>query len=252
MRRCTIAIGVMAGVSPIALGGVVTLDFETEDDLISPLLNGEIVSSPTKFGELVNINGFGAHNLGAAIFDSTPKGPNTFGPDPDLLVGLGNILILQSPSSPSQSEVGIFDTPNDAIRGGTFVFSFMTAVEMRELTIIDVDADNHVLVTLLDSNGRTRIYDVPAGWSKDINSQGPNGYDTLDLTSLSDQTGEGGQTATGFEDDGFDGASVIFASVEMSGSGAIDNFTFNVVPAPGAATLLFAGIGIGAARRRRR
>ncbi len=252
MHRCAIAIGVMAGLSPISLGGVVSLNFDTEDDLISPLANGQLVSSPEKFGNLVNINGFGANTLGAAAFDSTPGGVNSGGPDPDLLVGLGNVLILQSMQNPNQSVAGIFDLPNDSPLGGTFVFSFMTEVEMREVTIIDVDAGNHVLVTLLDSGGRTRIYDVPAGWSNDIQTHGPNGYDTLDLTSLDDQLGEGGQTASAFEDDGFDSRGVVFVSIEMSGSGAIDNFTFSTIPSPGSVTLLLAGAGVGAVRRRRR
>ena len=53
-------------------------------------------------------------NLGAAIFLSTPGGPNDGGPDPDLLVDLGNVLILQSEDAPGQNAVpGVFDVPNE-------------------------------------------------------------------------------------------------------------------------------------------
>lgn len=252
MRRCAIAIGVMAGVAPLAQSGVVTLNFQTEDDLISPLVNGQRVSSPGMFGDLVAINGFGAHNLGAAVFNSSLKGPNTLGPDPDLLVGLGNVLILQSPSHAAQSVAGVFDTPNDAAGGGTFVFNFMSAVEMREVTLVDVDAGNHVLVTLLDESGRTRIYNVPTKWTRDVHAQGPNGYDTLDLTTLAPQLGEGGSVATSFEDAGFDAGRVIFVSIEMTGSGAIDDFSFVTVPSPGPATLALGASALAGLRRRRR
>ncbi|MEZ6244172.1 MAG: hypothetical protein R3B57_14150 [Phycisphaerales bacterium] len=251
MHRCAIAIGVMAGTAPLALSGVVTLDFQTEDDLISPLVNGEVVSSPSKFGEMVAINGFGAHNMGAAIFNSSFKGPNTLGPDPDLLVGLGNILILQSPDHPTQSVAGVFDTPDDAAKGGTFVFNFMDPVELMEITLIDIDAGNHTLVTLLDTSGRSRIYNVPQHWTKDRHSEGLNGYQVLDLTTLASQLGEGGATATAFEDAGFDATSVRFFSIEMTGSGGVDNLTFVSVPTPGAALLLGAG-GLSGLRRRRR
>lgn len=253
MERFAIALGVMTSVSSFALGGVVqTLDFETEDDFLTPLVNGQAVSSPSTFGHLVNINAFGVNNLGAAIFDTTPGGPNTGSQDPDLLVGLGNVLILQSKDAPTQSMPGIFDSPNDSLRGGTFMFDFINPVEMLSVKLIDVDADNDVLVTMIDMDGRTRIYSVPEGWSFDVDAQGPDGYDTLDLTTLSAQIGEGGATATAFEDDGFDAQRVSTVFFEFSGSGALDDVSFVVVPTPGVASLLALAGGASISRRRRR
>ena len=37
------------------------IDFETEDDFVTPLVNGQAISSPPFFGNLVSINGFGPH-----------------------------------------------------------------------------------------------------------------------------------------------------------------------------------------------
>lgn len=253
MERCVIAMGVVAMAASLtyAGAGVITLDFETEDDFITPLVNGQAISSPGSFGNIVNIDGFGVNNLGAAIFDSSLGGPNVGSQDPDLLVGLGNILILQSKTSPTQSLPGIFDAPNDAAQGGTFVFSFISAVEMLSIDLVDIDAGNHTLVTLMDGQGNSRIFDVPAGWTFDIHAQGPQGYGTLDLTSLAPQLGEGGQTATVFQDKGFDASGVVFMSVEMSGSGGLDNVAFTIVPTPGVATIMLTGAGLTIRRRRR-
>lgn len=252
MERFAIATGVLATACSLSLGGVVnTLDFETEDDFLTPLVNGQAISSPTTFGTLVNINAFGVNNLGAAVFDSSPAGPNAGGQDPDLLVGLGNVLILQSPDAPTQSLPGIFDSPNDALGGGTFVFDFIDPVEMLSVKLLDVDGGNEVLVTLVDTDGRVRIYSVPAGWSFDLNAEGPNGYDTLDLTTLSGQMGEGGSTATAFEDAGFDAQSVSTVFFEFSGSGGLDDVSFIAIPTPGAASLLALAGGASMLRRRR-
>ncbi len=253
MERFALAAGVLATACSLSLGGAVTtLNFDTEDDFLTPLLNGQAISSPTTFGALVNINAFGANNLGAAIFDTSFAGPNLGGQDPDLLVGLGNALILQSPDSPVQTVPGIFDAPNDALGGGTFVFDFINAVEMRSVKLLDVDGGNEVIVTMIDLEGAMRVYDVPASWSFDIDAQGPNGYDTLDMTTLAGQIGEGGATATATEDEGFDATRVTSVTFEFSGSGGLDDVSFVVIPTPGAATLLALAGGATLTRRRRR
>ena len=50
--------------------------------MATPLANGQDITTPPEFGNLVAIEGFGPHTFGAAIFDSTPGGPNAGGPDP--------------------------------------------------------------------------------------------------------------------------------------------------------------------------
>ena len=88
---CIIAVAVAcAG----AQAGFTTIDFST-DDSGDPLVNGQDIMSPDEFGALFSVSS-GGPNLGAAIFDSDPMGPNMGGPDPDLLVGLGNVMMLQS------------------------------------------------------------------------------------------------------------------------------------------------------------
>ncbi len=253
MERFALATGVLAAACSLSMGGAVTtLTFDTEDDFLTPLVNGQAISSPTSFGNLVNINAFGINNLGAAIFDTTIGGPNVGSQDPDLLVGLGNVLILQSPDAPTQTSPGIFDSPNDALHGGTFVFDFINPVEMRSVRLLDVDGNNEILVTMVDIEGRVRLYSVPSSWSNDINAQGPDGFDTLDLTSLSAQLGEGGASATAMEDDGFDALRVSTVFFEFAGSGGLDDVSFVVIPTPGAATLLALAGSATLGRRRRR
>jgi len=63
----------------------ITLDFQVEDDFTTPLVNGQDISTPAEFGALVSITSTGM-NAGAAIFDSTPAGPNDPSQDRDLLV----------------------------------------------------------------------------------------------------------------------------------------------------------------------
>jgi len=201
------------------------LDFETEDDFATILVNGQDVSTPPEFGTYVAIEGTG-NNQGAACFDSNPEGPNADGPDPDLLVGLGNVLILQSNNDPEQTEPGIFDTPNDSAAGGTLTFDFVFPSELSSIDLIDLcEGNQDAVVTLTDSKGRQRIYDVPGGWTTDIAADGPPGFGTLDLTTLDDQPGFM-TTATATEDPGFDAATVFQLTVWFESSGATDNLVF--------------------------
>ncbi len=227
----------------------ILIDFSTDDGGV-PLLNGQDISSPPEFGNLVNINGVpSAGNAGPAIFDSSFAGPNASGPDPDLIVGLGNILIVQDGGTTTQTVPGIFDTPNDDAGGGAILFDFLQPVTMESIDLIDINGNNQdVLLILTDSTGETRTYDVPSSWTKDIDVAGPNGFDTLDLTTLADQLGEGGSTATASETALFDPSNVIQMSVSFNGSGGLDNVRF--IPAPASAALFAIG-AIGFTRRRR-
>ncbi len=207
----------------------IVLDFETEDDGVTVLANGQDISTPPEFGVHVAISGSG-NNRGPAIFDSTPGGPNDPGPFPDsdldLLVDLGNLLILQE--DPNQSVPGFFNDPDDAETGGSLIFDFVEPVECQSVDLVDIDGGppaQCATVTLIDGSGLTRTYSVPAEWTSDLNFNGPPGYGTLDLTTLDPQPGFN-SVATASEDAGFDPSGVVRAEIALCASGAVDNFEF--------------------------
>ena len=207
---------------------LVQLDFDTQDDLVTPLVNGQDLSTPPEFGEVFAISSTGA-NAGPAIFDSTPGGPNDPSQDPDLLVGLGNLVILQNNQASAQAVAGIFDHPNDDQDGGTVVFTFVRALEPLSVDLVDIDqgAVQRASVELVDENGNTRFYDVPAGWTGDRQVNGPPGFKTLDLTTLLPQAGLV-SVATAIEDPGFDASSVVRLSVHFGSSGGLDDLALRM------------------------
>ena len=208
-----------------------SIDFST-DDQGNTLVNGQAIASPEEFGNLVSISASAA--TGAAIFDSTPGGPNTRPETEDLLVGLGNVLIVQSHVFPEQTTPGIFDTPSDATQGGTLFFDFVSPSRLESITLVDIDENANAEVRLTDTAGNARVYSVPNHWTND-GRVGPNGFAELDLTSLENQAGETDQLATAMEDPGFDANMVTQLQVTLFGSGAVDNLVF--VPEPSSAAL---------------
>lgn len=247
-------VAVLCGVvalSTTAFAAPIVIDFSTEDDFTTPLANGQEISTPPNFGRLFSLNSGAGRHEGLAIFDSGTNGPNKSGPDFDLLVGLGNILILQSPDHPRQGTPGFFDTPDDSEYGGEIFFDFYNPVEMLTIDLIDINTGQHeTYITLYDSAGRTRNFDVPSRWTRDVHTMGPNGYDTLALNSLLPQVGEGGSTATATQTAGFDPTAVVRMKVKFMGSGALDNVVF--VPEPGTLALLVLPLAALALRGRRR
>jgi hypothetical protein len=206
----------------------VLLDFETEDDGMSALVNGQDISTPPEFGTFVAISGTGP-NGGPAIFDSTPGGPNDPSQDVDLLVGLGNLLILQNdaPVSLVQTVPGIFDRPNDDADGGSLVFDFNAPAQPRSIDIVDIDPGqpNATTLVLTDVSGNLRTFTVPPGYTEDLVIDGPPGFRNIDLRSLAAQPGfTANVTAT--EDPGFDENQVVELRVNFGSSGAVDNFCF--------------------------
>ena len=209
----------------------VELTFEENDDgdpdnAGTALVDGQDISSPPEFGNVVSVASFGP-NLGAALFDSTPGGPNDPGPDRDLLVGTGNILILQNTTAPTQTVVGIYDTPNDDQDGGSITFDFPGPVEAHYIDVIDFDEEDvdGIQIVLTDGSGNTRTYVVPGGFTEDLLNDGPPGFRRLDLTTLATQPGFVAN-ATASEDPGFDPEDVINVTLNFGGPGAVDNFCF--------------------------
>jgi len=205
---------------------VVTIDFETEDDFLTALVNGQDLSPAQEFGRLLTVQGFGP-NLGAALFDTSPFGPNDPSQDRDLLVGLGNALVLQNSQVPAQTAPGIFDRPNDDQDGGTLAFEFSGQVELRSVDLIDIDAGpgGFAVVKAFDQAGGVRIFDVPPGWTGDIQVDGPPGFATLDLGTLAAQPGFG-SIASATQSPGFDASHVVRLEILLDSSGAVDNLRF--------------------------
>jgi hypothetical protein len=193
-----------------------TIGFETQDDGVTPLVNGQEIGS--------DLNGFFAittsgANAGAVTYSSDPGGDNTSSSDGDLLVDTGNLLILQNNNNATvlqQSVPGIFDTPNDDPEGGAIRFEFMVPAAPMSLQLVDVDNDgssNQVVLT--DVAGRQRTYTVPDEWTGD-RSEGEPGMGTLDLTTLNSQPGFG-SIATSSQDTAFDDQAVTCIEVRLAG-----------------------------------
>jgi len=202
----------------LALGGSATLDFEHGlDGLVT--FDGQALPGGSELGAFVRVTGTGS-NLGPALFDSSPAGPNRFSSDPDLLVGRGNVLILQDSLAGAQTYPGLYDRPDDDADGGVLHFDLARPAHPRSIALIDVDT-RAVRVRLIDDQGRERLYDVPPGWTGDRTTGAP-GIGTLDLTTLSPQPGHAA-TATAFESPTFDAEHVVRLTLELSGSGAVDD-----------------------------
>jgi hypothetical protein len=244
-------------IAPPPAGASFIIDFEY-DDSGNALGNGQIIDTEFSIDFTITSPDTGVSHLGPTIFDSTPGGPNAGGNDPDLLVGLGNILILQNTAYPANDGFFFFE-PNDEanfypLGYGTIVIDFVNSVELFSIDLIDVDKAVFIDVKLYDGSGRIRSYDVPEYWTHDVYLKpGANGYDTLDLTSLASQTGEGGGVARANETVGFDPRDVDRMELIIrgcKGSAGIDNIVY--APGPSALPVLLAGLaGLTAQRRRR-
>ena len=219
---------VLLGVQRIHLGvqcSLHVIDFETEDDGVTPLLNGQSVSTPPEFGRLVKITSAG-QNAGPSIFDSTPGGPNDPSINSDMLVGHGNMLLLQDNAHGSQSSPGIFSAPTDDPQGGDLIFDFLAPVDPRSILLADINPPPNQGATLFltDENGRTRTYAIDPGWTGTYGNAGPW---KLDLTTTQPQPGNGTpRWARATEDAGFLQNRVVKLVFRNTGYGAIDELTF--------------------------
>ena len=205
---------------------IVKIDFETEDDFLTPLFNGQDITPAGEFGIMLTFDGFPNSGAEAAIFDSDPAGPNASSSDPDLLVGTGNVLILQE--NLQQSSAGFYGRPDDDANGGHVDVVFEgSGASIRSLDLIDIDPgpSQNAQVKLTDLNGRIRDYFVPSGWTEDVSVHGAPGFRTLDLTTTALQPGFQAN-ATAQSDPLFDPNCVTRLRVQFFGSGALDNLIF--------------------------
>lgn len=262
MKSCVSRVAAVfcMAVASSAIAAPITIDFETEDDFTTPLINGQVID--TEFGNLLTITAPPTmSHLGLAIFDSNILTSY----DADLNTGTGNILILQDPDDPVISLTtngAVFSTPNDA---GTYedglpfsvFFNFLQPIKAISIDLIDIDSAS-LLVTLIDSKGFARAYNVPEDWTGDRSKNASvDGIKTLDLTAISAQAAEAGASgdpATVSTDAQFNDEDVRFLVVDYRGTGpsaGLDNLRFEVIPEPGTGILILAGATCFAARRRK-
>jgi hypothetical protein len=139
--------------------------------------------------------------------------------------------MLQDSSHGTQTVPGVFDVPNDDRDGGLLAFDFPRPVRPLSLELIDIDPGAAVttVVTLRDDAGRTRVYDVPPGFTEDRVNDGGSGIRVLRLDTLAPQPGFA-TTATAAEMPGFLSGRVVRIEVELGGSGAVDDLTYDPYP----------------------
>jgi hypothetical protein len=196
------------------------LDFELEDDFATPLGNGQRIDS--EFGRLVVISSSGA-NAGPATFDTTPGGPNDPALNDDMLIGHGNVLLLEDDwYAWAQSVPGFFDVVTDDPHGGDLILDFTAPVSPRSVLLIDINPppNRGASVTLVDEAGGRRVYSIEPGWTGTYGDAGPH---KLDLTTLDPQPGNGTpRLATATETPEFLQDRVVEIVVHLTGFGAID------------------------------
>jgi hypothetical protein len=206
------------------------LDFESDDDG-NPMAHGAMVDGEFDcLGAVYPIAITGSANPSgnntAAILNST-TGPAS--QDPDLLVGKGNILILQNDGNQTQCPPlsGVYCTHNDDENGGSLSLAFCVPAIPSSIVLVDIDGtDAASSVVLTDVNGKTRTYTVPGNWTGDKVTNFPElGWKLLDLTTLANQPGFA-STATASEQAGYDPAAVVQIVVTLGGSGGIDDLSW--------------------------
>lgn len=218
---------IAAGAAMLGAANAVVIDFEglstgtIVDNEFSPLVTFSTVS-----------NGSNNH---AVVFDSA----NPTGNDSDLgapfsdgvgaggPLSPGKILIVSEDARGVDCSSGVTCTPaDDEASGGAITMAFSQEVTFNGFNVFDVSDGN--------ASFTARFYDL---------------NDIL-ITSISAANGIGDNEYQAFSNLDING--VFKAVLEFTGSGAIDDLDFTVVPIPGALILMLSGLGLGGFVSRKR
>jgi len=202
------------------------LDFEgfPAGTIIDDEYEGITISATTNSGGSPNV---------AVVFDTE----NPTGGDNDLAAPFrassgsdfvesffpGNVLILQENDNCGSL---LCDVPDDDANGGTFFIQWDAPRILNSIDFFDIEANEAgapITITLATTNGILPSFTVPE-------TGGDNTWGRLDFGGIAD---------------------VIGLTVNLNGSGAIDNINF-AIPLPGVAWMFFPGLAVLAARVRRR
>ena len=114
---------------------------------LAPYPHGTIMNNQWNGVTISAVAGMGGANV-VTVFNSDLTGT----PDPDLEVGLGNLLTIPEDSIDANND-GLIDNPDDNQFGGLMIFEFDELVRVNDFTFVDQDINVLPTVTAYDSTG---------------------------------------------------------------------------------------------------
>ena len=231
---CSVTTSVYIGQNPplscVIADTICTIDFD-----LSVLQAGEIVTE--QFSNLgIHISGTGNQNLPNAVivFDSNDS---TQVHDPDLQVGLGNLLILPTDVIDANND-SLVDNPDDSQYGGTMTFLFDNPVDINSLVIVDQDDSNLPIINAYDSlNNLITSVTVPQMGDMSVQTIFLNASNVSKLEFISFAS-----VAIGPIDISCNGGS---HSATVNPTGGVSPYTYSWNTSPNQTTQTISGIGPG-------
>lgn len=232
--RITRAVVALAAIAFAGSANSVTLDFEGFG-------SGQIIDEEYAPDVLISARNLSDGPDAGVIFDTTDSNPaggdfDLIGPfdsnDPNLRdeYSTGNVLIIQERND-CDFGGGFCETPDDegSRPGGEFEFLFSADIVLETIDFFDIEFEENDQ----DPNSEIHLYDgdgneIQAGMFYVPDTGGDNMWNRVDFGSI---------------------VGVRRVVIELNGSGAIDNLSYQVVPVPATAWLFCSAIGLLGALR---